>query len=110
MEASLPLNSVTVSYTHLNLVSAKGKRSIVVHAVGELGKLVVSGKVDVVNLCLAMPYPDEVDALGIFVPQEGVHVLFESFAYKTFRTGLEVHDKQAVQVGFVCLLYTSRCV
>ena len=49
-----------------NLVSAKGKRSIVVHAVGELGKLVVSGKVDVVNLCLAMPYTDEVDALGIF--------------------------------------------
>ena len=44
-----------------------------------------------------MPYTDEVDALGIFVPQEGVHVRFESFAYKTFLTGLEVHDKQAVQ-------------
>ena len=88
-----------------NLVSAKGKRSIVVHAVGELGKLVVSGKVDVVNLCLAMPYTDEVDALGIFVPQEGVHVRFESFAYKTFLAGLEVHDKQAVQVGFVAVTF-----
>ena len=29
---------------------------------------VVSGKVDVVNLCLAMPYTDEVDAPGVFVP------------------------------------------
>ena len=49
-------------------VSAKGERGIVVHAVGEPGKLVVSGKVDVVNLCLAMPYTDEVDAPGVFVP------------------------------------------
>ena len=49
-----------------------------------------------------MPYTDEVDALGIFVPQEGVHVRFKLCLQNVSRRS-RVHDKQAVQVGFVAV-------
>ena len=48
-----------------------------------------------------MPYPSEIDHLGICTPNKGIHIRFERLADKTLFTRFQIHDKQAVQISLV---------
>ena len=86
------------------LVSEKGRNTIVVHAFGNGSDRIV-GKVEGIYLYLSVPYTCEIDRFRIGTPDKSIHIRFESFAGKSFFARFEIHHHEPVLVGFVSVAF-----
>ena len=57
-----------------------------------------------------MPHTCKIDCLGIISPDKRIYIRLKCLADKTFLTGFQIHDKQAVQISFVTVtLHALPC-